>query len=85
MTANQQYREYKKSGGTLDFKAWLTRENAKGTIGVDSTVNKEVTENLENMREMNKTILGFPTSTVYIAGAIILTAVVVVLATRKKD
>lgn len=85
MTANQLHKEYRKAGGTLDFKSWLTRENAKGTIGADSSLNQEVDENIKNMREMNKTILGFPTSTVYIAGAIILAAVVVVIATRKKD
>lgn len=86
MSANQLYKEYQKAGGTLDFKSWLTRENAKGTIGADSSINQEVEQNLQTIRkDMNKTVLGFPVKTMVFASLIVVAAIVVVVATRKKD
>lgn len=91
-SANQLYKQYKNTGGTLEFKTWLSRENAKNAIGFDSTLNKEVEEQTINTNktqtnniDMNKTILGFPVKTVAIAGAIIVAAVIVVAVTRKKN
>lgn len=34
-SANQVYKEYKQDGGTLTFKAWLSREKAKGFINAN--------------------------------------------------
>lgn len=88
MTVNQQYKTYQKSGGTLDFKSWLTRENTKKTIGADSSVNEEIDKNISVIKKndkMNTTVLGFPIKTAAIAAGIILVAVIAVAVIRKKD
>jgi hypothetical protein len=79
LTANQLYKIYKEEGGTLNFSEWLNREKAKGIFPINAQVNEEVNIVLSKQnseKDMKKTILGFPVSTLLIAGVIIVGAVV---------
>ncbi len=78
LTANQLYKIYKDEGGTLKFADWLTREKTKGIFPLNGSLNEEVQETIKKVKEkeMKKTILGFPVSTLLIAGGVIILAVV---------
>jgi hypothetical protein len=86
VTANQLFKYYRDEGGTLGFSDWLTREKAKGIFPLNSMLNEEVQTKLETIKkeEMQKTVLGFPLKTLYIAGAVIVVAVVVSKILKKK-
>lgn len=53
MTANKQYKEYKKTGGTLGFTEWINREKKKGFVNFDGSVsvpqNTKLTDSLNNV------------------------------------
>ncbi len=79
-SANQLHKEYLSTGGTLDFKEWLEREQKKGKIQTAIDLDKEAnkifaaigpTEKLNRMKQEQKTILGLPVYTLYIAGILI--------------
>ena len=86
LTANQLFKEYKDEGGTLNFSDWLTREKTKGIFPINSNLNQEVGKKLTDLKEeeMNKKVLGFPVSTLLIAGGVILVAIVAVNVLKKK-
>jgi hypothetical protein len=86
LTANQLFKEYKDEGGTLNFSDWLTREKTKGIFPINSSLNQEVSKKLTDLKEeeMNKTVLGFPVSTLLIAGGVIIVAIVAVNVLKKK-
>ncbi len=86
LTANQLYKEYKDEGGTLKFSDWLTREKTKGVFPLNSNLNEEVQKTLKTVKEeeMKKTYLGFPVSTLLIAGGVIILAVVAAKMFNKK-
>jgi hypothetical protein len=86
LTANQLFKEYKDEGGTLNFSDWLTREKTKGIFPINSNLNQEVSKKLTDLKEeeMNKTVLGFPVSTLLIAGGVIIVAIVAVNVLKKK-
>ena len=86
LTANQLFKEYKDEGGTLNFSDWLTREKTKGIFPINSSLNQEVGKKLTDLKEeeMNKTVLGFPVSTLLIAGGVIIVAIVAVNVLKKK-
>jgi len=86
LTANQLFKEYKDEGGTLNFSDWLTREKTKGIFPINSNLNQEVGKKLTDLKqeEMNKTVLGFPVSTLLIAGGVIIVAIVAVNVLKKK-
>ena len=77
LTANQLYKIYKDEGGTLKFADWLTREKTKGIFPLNGSLNGEVQETIKKVKEeeMKKTYLGFPVSTLLIAGGVIVLAV----------
>jgi hypothetical protein len=78
LTANQLYKLYKEEGGVLNFSEWLTREKSKGVFPLNVQVNEEINNVIteQKNKEMRKTILGFPVSTLVIAGVIIVGAIV---------
>jgi hypothetical protein len=78
LTANQLYKQYRSEGGTLGFSDWLTREKAKGVFPINAALNEEISETIKEVKskDMNKTILGFPTKTLVLVGVIIVGAVV---------
>jgi hypothetical protein len=86
LTANQLFKEYKDEGGTLNFSDWLTREKTKGIFPINANLNQEVSKKLTDLKEqeMNKTVLGFPVSTLLIAGGVIIVAIVAVNVLKKK-
>ena len=86
LTANQLFKEYKDEGGTLNFSDWLTREKTNGIFPINSNLNQEVGKKLTDLKEeeMNKTVLGFPVSTLLIAGGVIIVAIVAVNVLKKK-
>jgi hypothetical protein len=86
LTANQLFKEYKDEGGTLNFSDWLTREKTKGIFPINSNLNQEVGKKLIDLKEeeMSKTVLGFPVSTLLIAGGVIVVAIVAVNVLKKK-
>jgi hypothetical protein len=86
LTANQLFKEYKDEGGTLNFSDWLTREKTKGIFPINASLNQEVGKRLTDLKdeEMNKTVLGFPLSTLLIAGGVIIVAIVAVNVLKKK-
>ena len=86
LTANQLFKEYKDEGGTLNFSDWLTREKTKGIFPINSNLNQEVGKKLTDLKEeeMSKTVLGFPVSTLLIAGGVIIVAIVAVNVLKKK-
>ncbi len=86
LTANQLFKEYKDEGGTLNFSDWLTREKTKGVFPINASLNEEVSKKLTHLKEeeMNKTVLGFPVSTLLIAGGVIIVAIVAVNVLKKK-
>lgn len=87
LTANQLFKQYKNEGGTLGFSDWLTREKAKGVFPINAGLNKEISETIEEqkMKDMNKTILGFPTKTLVLVGVIIVGAVVISQFIKNKE
>ncbi len=87
LTANQLYKIYRDEGGTLKFSDWLTREKTKGIFPLNGTLNEEVQQTLKKVKEkeMKKTYLGFPVSTLLIAGGVIILAVVAVKMFKKKN
>lgn len=86
LTANQLFKEYKDEGGTLNFSDWLTREKTKGIFPINANLNQEVSKKLTDLKdiEMSKTVLGFPVSTLLIAGGVIIVAIVAVNILKKK-
>jgi hypothetical protein len=86
LTANQLFKEYKDEGGTLNFSDWLTREKTKGIFPINANLNQEVGKKLTDLKdiEMSKTVLGFPVSTLLIAGGVIIVAIVAVNVLKKK-
>ena len=86
LTANQLFKQYKDEGGTLAFSDWLSREKTKGIFPINSNLNKEIGEKLNILKkeEMSKTVLGFPVSTLLIAGGVIVVAIVAVNVLKKK-
>ena len=85
-TANQLYKRYKDDGGTLKFANWLTREKKKGIFPINSDLNEEVYMALNGLKEKSdkKRVLGFPISTLYIMGGIIVGAIIVSKLIKKK-
>lgn len=79
LTANQLYKIYKGEGGTLNFSEWLTREKTKGVFPLNDNLNSEVQKVIKKQKrkEMNKTVLGFPVTTLIIVGVVIVGAIVV--------
>jgi hypothetical protein len=90
LTANQLYKIYKDEGGTLKFSNWLTREKTKGIFPINSDLNQEVYMALNGIKEKEKEmgnknrVLGFPISTLYIMGGIIVGAIIVSKLIKKK-
>jgi hypothetical protein len=86
LTANQLFKIYKDEGGTLKFSDWLTREKTKGVFPLNANLNEDVQETLKKVKEkeMKKTVLGFPVSTLLIAGGVIILAVVAAKMINKK-
>ena len=86
LTANQLFKIYKDEGGTLKFSDWLTREKTKGVFPLNANLNEEVQQTLKKVKEkeMKKTVLGFPVSTLLIAGGVIILAVVAAKMINKK-
>ncbi len=88
LTANQLYKIYKEEGGTLKFSNWLTREKTKGIFPINSDLNQEVYMALNGIKEKtmeNKNrVLGFPITTLYIMGGIIVGAIIVSKLIKKK-
>ena len=86
LTANQLFKQYKDEGGTLAFSDWLSREKTKGVFPINSNLNKEIGEKLFILKkeEMDKKVLGFPVSTLLIAGGVIVVAIVAVNLLKKK-
>ena len=88
LTANQLYKIYKEDGGTLKFSNWLTREKTKGIFPINSDLNEEVYMAINGIKQnekMNKNrVLGFPTSTLYIMGGIIVGAIIISQIIKKK-
>jgi hypothetical protein len=85
-TANQLYKKYKDDGGSLKFANWLTREKKKGIFPLNSDLNEEVYMALNGLNE-NKSkgrVLGFPTSTLWIMGGVIIGAIIVAKLIKKK-
>jgi hypothetical protein len=74
LTANQLYKQYQKSGGTLSFPDWITREKIKGTFELENG-NTEFT--IKKTGAMNKVFLGLPVKTWAIIGGVVVIAVVV--------
>jgi hypothetical protein len=87
LTANQLFKQYKTEGGTLGFSDWLTREKAKGVFPINAELNKEINQTIEQEKQnqMNKTIFGFPTKTLYWVGGIIIGAIVISQLIKKKQ
>ena len=90
LTANQLYKIYKDEGGTLKFSNWLTREKTKGIFPINSDLNQEVYMALNGIKEKEKEmvnknrVLGFPISTLYIMGGIIVGAIIISKLIKKK-
>ena len=87
LTANQLFKQYKDEGGTLNFSDWLTREKAKGIFPLNSGLNEEINISLKSIKKgnnMKSTFLGFPTKTLYIAGAIIVVGIIATSMLNKK-
>jgi len=86
LTANQLFKIYKDEGGTLKFSDWLTREKTKGVFPLNANLNEDVQETFKKVKEkeMKKTVLGFPVSTLLIAGGVIILAVVAAKMINKK-
>ena len=78
LTANQLFKIYKDEGGTLKFSDWLTREKTKGIFPLNANLNEDVQLTIKKVKEeeMKNTYLGFPVSTLLIAGGVIILAVV---------
>jgi len=87
LTANQLYKTYKDEGGTKTFSEWLTREKTKGIFPLNGEVNDEVQKSIKVIKQsdMKKTVLGFPISTLAIAGVVIIGAIVVSAYMKKKQ
>jgi hypothetical protein len=87
LTANQLFKIYRNEGGTLDFKAWLTREKKKGHFSADGELSNEINAELSKLKstEVKKTVLGFPTDTLIILGVVIVGAIVVSQIMKKKS
>jgi len=86
LTANQLFKIYKDEGGTLKFSDWLTREKTKGIFPLNANLNEDVQLTIKKVKEgeMKKTYLGFPVSTLLIAGGVIILAVVAAKMINKK-
>jgi len=86
LTANQLYKKYKDEGGTLSFSNWLNREKTKGVFPLNDEISNDISATLYKIKkkDMRKTILGFPTSTLLIVGGVIVLAVVVSQVMKKK-
>lgn len=61
MTANQQYKKYRKEGGTLSFAEYMTRERAKGFLNMDGQymppVNKPLNDSIQDtLMKMRKSV-----------------------------
>lgn len=86
LTANQLFKQYKDDGGTLNFSDWLTREKKKGIFPLNDKLNEEVSKTLVDFKnkEMKKTVLGFPMSTIFIASGVIVLSIVAVQLMKKK-
>ena len=86
LTANQLYKIYKDEGGTLSFSNWLNREKTKGVFPLNGELNEEISGTIQTIRkkDMKKTILGFPTSTLLIVGGVIVLAVIASQVLKKK-
>lgn len=86
LTANQLYKIYKDEGGTLSFSNWLNREKTKGVFPLNGELSNEISGTIETIRkkDMKKTVLGFPTSTLLIVGGVIVLAVIASQVLKKK-
>lgn len=86
LTANQLFKIYKDGGGTLKFADWLTREKKKGVFPLNGSLNDSINNTITSLKDkdMDKTVLGFPVKTLYIAGAVLVAAVVVAKLIKKK-
>lgn len=86
LTANQLYKQYKDEGGTLSFSAWLNREKTKGIFPLNEEISNDIVSTLDKIKQkdMNKTILGFPKTTLYIVGGVIVLAIVASQIMKKK-
>jgi hypothetical protein len=98
-TANQLYKEYKSSGGTLSFKNFIQREKDKGIFPINLELNEEIQKTIKEhqmgVRQTNipkqevkkeKKLLGLPTRTLVIGASIIVLAIVTyrIIQNRKK-
>lgn len=89
-SANQLYKEYKSAGGTLVFTDFINREKAKGTFPLNQNLNTDVQKIVleikkqQDMSNSNKTFLGLPTSTLLIAGGVIVAAVAISLIVKHR-
>jgi hypothetical protein len=88
LTANQLFKIYKDDGGTLNFSDWLTREKTKGVFPLNSNLNEEINISLSKLEKekvmKGTTVLGFPLKTIYIAGGVIVLAIIVGQIIKKK-
>lgn len=87
LTANQLYKIYKDEGGTKTFSEWLTREKTKGVFPLNGDINEEVQKSIKSvkLKEMNRTVLGFPVKTLVVVGVVIVGAIVLSTYLKKKD
>lgn len=99
-SANQMYKKYKSEGGTLNFTDWLNREKAKGVYPANVKIQEDINSIINQKdyfstneppqnkpvkeERMKNTILGFPTSTLIIAGVIVVGAIVFTKYYKKK-
>ena len=86
LTANQLFKIYKDEGGKLKFSEWIKIEKTKVLFPLNANLNEDVQETLKKVKEkeMKKTVLGFPVSTLLIAGGVIILAVVAAKMINKK-
>lgn len=86
LTANQLYKQYKDEGGTLSFSSWLDREKTKGIFPLNEEISNDIVSTLDKIKkkDMNRTILGFPKTTLYIVGGVIVLAIIASQIMKKK-
>lgn len=85
VTANQLYKEYKKSGGTLSFKDWMNdqkkeyKATGSGNIPMNKPLSDSINQTLDSLHRQagykdtlsEEYILGIPKNVVYMIGIVL--------------